>query len=1358
MDKFYLGIDIGTESVGMACTDERYNLLRAKGKDLWSVRLFDKANDSKSRRQKGTARRRLLRRKQRIDFLQEIFAPHLNDDLFFIRLNNSGFYEEDKNEKLKTRFSLFADEDYNDRTFYENYPTIFHLRNALIKGKKEDLRHYYLALHHIIKYRGHFLFEGESSDLISNISTLFDEYNICVDNLESGKNLFLDREKAKKFLENAKESKGLNDKKKFAYELFETQNASTKEVLGLLLGAKVNAVTIFGDEYSEKYKNEKISFKELTDEKFEELQFVFEEEHFSVLERARAIYNYIVFAKVLNGKSYISEAMVELYDKHAADLYLLKKFVKANYDKTVYNDIFRSLNEKANYVNYIGWSQTNGKVQKVKKINSVDEFYKFLKKTLTKKPVADVDTLNYILNEIDNGSFLPKIIDADNGVFPHQINGIELDAILKNLCENYPQFAQKGADGYSPAEKIKMIFLFKIPYYVGPLNTFCEEGKERNAWMVRKAEGKITPWNFEEKVNLEASNEKFIRKMTNKCTYLHGQDVLPKSSMYYQAFDTLNQINKLTIGGVPISVELKQEIFHNLYLCYKKVTVKNIENYLLSSGKCTVAELKNHPLGGFDVETGLKASMNSYVIFKSKFGDLVDEKPEIFERIILWHTLNTDKNLVEKAVLANYGQIEIIKENIKWIKGLTSFKDFGRLSKKLICELSGGIDYATGEIYTVINRLYYTNMNFNQILNYNDYSFVKAIDIENSGEEQNVDYDAVKDLYVSPLVRRGIWQALQMTDEFVHTVGQAPDKIFIEVTRHDETKERTVSRKNKIFELYNNFGADCADMESLLNELNGVTDSDLRKERLYLYFLQFGRCVYSGERIVLNQLSTNLYDVDHIMPRSIIKDDSIDNKVLVKREKNEEKKDRYPLPDGFTNQQRFWNVLHNKNGAMSDKKYSLLTRTKPLSDADFNVFLNRQLVVTNQTIKAVAELLKRKFSTEKTKIVYSKAGNVNDFKKKYGIVKCRETNDLHHARDAYLNIVVGNVYDTKFTSAYDYYYRKPNDFWREYNLEKMFDYPVKDVWTGSEDVARIKNIVKRTSMQVTRYSYVKKGSFFDETVLRKGDKGIAVPRKDCYPYNQTDKYGGYTTLNSAYFAIVSSKDKKGNVIKTIEAIPVLIDYKSRTDADAVYKYLLQKGLKEPEVIIPKLKMKTLVSVNGYKVWLAGITGSQILLHNAQQWFTDEKTDFYVKKIFELVENANNGKYVYLEDADGRIPLKGNRKGVTDYITKEKNLELYKKIIETLNLKKFQGLSSVTSFAEKLLDKQSTFEGLTAFNQIKVLCNIVRFMKCNPECANLELLNEGKGCGKILISKNITDVDFKIIHQSPCGLIERIQKV
>ena len=1286
----------------------------------------------------------------------------MEDETFFLRLNNSGFYLEDKDDKLKTIFSLFSDIDYVDVDFYKNYPTIFHLRKALIEGKKLDLRHYYLAIHHIIKYRGHFLFEGENMNNIRDIKKLFADFNMAVGELFLEEDISLPEDKAQQFRDLALMRKGLNDKKKEANAIFNATQPAKKEWLSLLLGGTVSPKKLFGQEFEEKYVNEKsFSFKGLVDENFDALSEVFDSEHFAVLKQARAIFNYIVFEKVLEGKSSISEAMVSLYEKHGRDLALLKKFVKDNYPQEIYYLIFRSTKEKANYANYIGYSKSRGIKKQVDKKCKVEEFYKFLKKTLTVKEIKDVDTLSYILSEIENSTFLPKILNADNGLFPHQINGMELDAILSNLCKNYPDFDIKDQDGYSLAEKIKSIFLFKIPYYIGPLNTAHENGGKGNAWMVRK-EGKtdkITPWTFNDIVDKSASNEKFIRRMTNKCTYLHNQDVLPKGSMYYQAFNTLSQINKLTINEISISVELKQELFKNVFLKNKKVSLKHIKEYLYLSGKCSQVELKELTIGGFDVQEALKANMNSYVLFKEKFGELVDEQPQIFEDIILWHTLNTDKSLVVDMILNKYSDVAIIKQNIKWIKGLTQFKEFGRLSKRLLCDLGGGVDHTTGELFTILNRLYHTNYNFNQLIFAEEYSFKQAIDDENSGKREEITYEDITELYVSPMVRRGIWQALTMTEEYVAAVGKVPDKIFIEVTRKDEEKKRTISRKNKLLELYKGLGADCKDIDKLLAELNreDMTDSRLRQERLYLYFLQLGRCAYTGQPIDLDQLSTELYDVDHIIPQALTKDDSLDNKVLVLREKNFAKQDDYPLKPGFTNQQGFWKILKTK-GLMSDIKYGRLTRVKPLTDDDFRNFINRQLVITNQTVKAVAELLKHKYEHQGTKIVYSKAVNVDDFKQKFDIIKCRETNDLHHARDAYLNIVVGNVYDTKFTSAYEYFYRKNDYALRQYKLDRIYEKPIDNAWKGKEDIARIKKITSKTSMRITRYSYCNHGEFYDQTIYKKGDSGISAPRKNCAPYNQTDKYGGYKSLNTAYFTIVLSKDKKGNLIKTIEAIPVLVEYQAKGEQKAILEYLVKKGLVEPKILIPKVKLKSLISVNGYKAWIAGMTGQHILLHNAQQWFTDSDIDLYVKQLAKLVEKDRLGRLSENEKLSENIPLISNRKNTTLYATKEKNLELYNSIIATLNKNAYQGLSGVKSFAAKIKDKKNKFIEITTFEQAKVILQIVRFMKCNAENADLALLDDGASCGKLLINKNITNINFALIHQSPCGLTERIQKV
>lgn len=1358
MKKFYLGMDIGTDSVGMACTDENYNLLRAKGKDLWAVRLFDEAHDASERRMKRSSRRRLARRKQRIDFLQEIFYPFMEDKLFFLRLDNSGFYEEDKDVRLNTSFSLFADIDYSDREFYKEYPTIFHLRKALIDGKtKKDLRLYYLALHHIIKYRGHFLYEGESVSAVRDISKLFMDFNVIAGDVYAEDPINLSLEKAQGFCDIALSNKGVNDKKKAAVQLFgfTKQTEADKEWVDLLLGAKVKVAKLLKGEVSDENQKATISFKEVNDEKFEEYRDIFGD-FFSLLEQARAIYSYILFENILSGNDNISSAMVGIYDKHKQDLTTLKAFVKKNYSREVYDKIFRSTTEKANYVNYIG-SNKSGKEKIFVKKCKTEDFYKFLKKTLEDNSANIAEYFNVISQDIEKEKFLPKILNADNGVFPHQINGEELQQILKNLCCDYPQFAEKDSDGFTPAEKIWKIFTFKIPYYVGPLND-AHKHCGGNSWIVKKGTGRITPWNFDQMVDRAKSNEAFIERMTNKCTYLYDKNVLPKCSMYYQAYDTLTQINKLKINGQPISVGQKQALFTDLFLKSKKVGIKNIKNYFIRKGACTKDEAQNMSItGAFDVD--VKASMSSYVILKGILGDLVDTNPEMCEKIIFWHTLNPDKSMVEECILKEYGHIPVVVEKIKILKGITSFKDFGRFSKELLCEIPGGVNCETGEIYTILERLYNTNDNLNELLAKKEYSFQSAIDDTKAQASQDVDYQDVAELYVSPMVRRGVWQAMLMTDEYVNAVGRAPDKIFIEVTRGDGKKERTQSRKNKLLDLYKGLKDDVEDLAELCRELNGKSDMQLRQERLYLYFLQLGKCAYSGERIDLEQLPTNMYDVDHIVPRSMTKDDSIDNKVLVLRKMNEEKGAEYPLNDKLRKQQREWRFLKDK-GLMSEKKYSLLTRVNPMGEEDFNEFVNRQLVVTNQTAKAVAELLARKYGPCGTKIVYSKAGHVNDFKQQYDIVKCRETNDLHHARDAYLNIAVGNVYDTNFTCARDYFYKHGDDGWREYNLKNLFNKPTKGAWLGKEDVVKVKSVLQKCSMQVTRYSYINKGEFYKQTICNKDDEGVAVPRKNFYPYTQTEKYGGYKSLSTAYFTIVQSKDKKGNLIKTIEAIPVLVDYNCHGDEKKLLDYLVSKGLNTPKLLVKKLKLDALISINGYRAWIAGKNSdAQIKCNNAQQWITDSQTDLYVKSLVKLVQYERENRLSDKDKMADHFDVSTNRKGeVGVCINAENNIKLYRGIIDKLSSKAYKGLSCVENFKNKISDKKCEFEQLIVFEQAKVLLQIVAFMKCNAVCADLSLLGEGKWLGRFIVSNNITNVDFAIIHQSPCGLVTRIQKV
>lgn len=1333
MEKIYVGLDVGTNSVGIACTNENYQLIRARGKDCWAVRLFDTAESAEKRRAQRTARRRLQRRKYRINQLQALFAPFMDDKLFFLRLNNSQYFADDKASELGGDLNvLFADKNFTDKDFYLRYPTIFHLRKQLQTEPCNDLRLYYLALHHIIKYRGHFLFEGGISD-VRDAGKLFDTLNVACENVFADDAPYFDTQKAEKAKEILIAGKGgLNQTAKDLFALFGGGDVQ-KEIVNGICGKKLSPQKLYGNKYTDE---KTFSFREVSDDKFEAMQATFDDD-FQLLQAMRGIYNFVAFEKIFQGHENVSSAMIAVHEKHASDLKLLKNIIRT-YAPEQYNNMFRSSKVENNYVHYVGSTIKNSQRTRVKTCQ-YDQFATYVKKLLNDN--VPKEACEDIIAKLDAKTFLPKILHSDNGLIAHQFNEAELVRIVDNMVVAFPETAEMAA-------KIRPLFLFKIPYYVGPLSG-------DRAWLVRNSDEKITPWNFNEVVDLAASNEKFMRNMTNKCSYLHGEDVLPKCSITYQCFNVLNQLNKLRINEMPLSVELKQKIFTQLFLAKPKVSDKMIVDLLVREGLVSDERRSDVKISGKNEE--LKASMSSLLQLRKILGNFVIEDWKkgtgICENIILWHTLNTDKTVVEKLIEKHYGTNEAIAPHIKQLKGLT-FKDFGRLSKKLLTDTLG-TDRRTGEVCSIMDLLWNTNKNFNEIIFDTTYDFLSLIDKENDGETKEVTYADVENLYVSPAVRRGIWQSLQMIDEYVNALGKNPDKIFVEVTREDRhEKVQYAPRKKQLLEKYENVPG----IDNLVAELqkDEYTDARLRQDRLYLYFRQLGRCMYTGKEIDLDDLlhgNGAMYNIDHIKPYSVFQDDSLDNKVLVLRTKNEEKGNIYPLPEGFTNQQDNWKKLHTYK-LISDKTYNYLMRREPLSSEEKQEFVNRQKTVTDQTAKAVIELLKRKYP--KTQLVYSKASNVNYFKQKFDLHKCRETNNLHHARDAYLNVVVGNVFSTLLASPATWF----DNEWHVSN-RKLFEKPVANAW-AEDSIKTVKKVFERHTMCVTRYATTNKSQFYDETVYS-GDSSITAPRKGKGPLANTDRYGGYKTQKTAYLTIVEWQGKKGKV-RTIEAVPVLVDYQSKNDPDRLLKYFHDDiGLADAKILVPKIKTKQLLCYNGSYVYVAGITGNQILLHNATELFLDKqtgwndnRTDWYVKHLGKLMKMSERADF---DKGEERYEMVKNSMGeVRLVIDRKQNVELYSALLDKFATKRFEGVPSFTSFAQNLQDRKSTFESLSVLQQASVLLQIFKFFKCDYQTADLSLIGGSGLSGKLRVNKNITDADVRLIHQSPCGLTVREQKI
>ena len=1369
---WYLGLDIGTASVGWAATDNEYKIIRKNKKRLWGVRLFEEATTAEERRGYRSSRRRLARRKWRLNLLEELFTQEIVkiDANFFLRLKESQYHYEDKTHQVP--YAIFNDKDYTDKDYYKEYPTIYHLRTKLMTEENPDIRKVFLAIHHILKNRGHFLLQGQSfkegnlNNLIKELLNL-DILHISIEITEENIN---------KITEIALEKKTLTDKVNDLKKLYPKEK-QLLEAFRLIFGGKTSLDKLFAiDEYKELDASVKsVSFKEKI---YEEVRHDYEQvlsNYIELLDLAKLVYDSIILSDIKKEGKTLSESKVELYHKHREDLTKLKTLVKndskLSEDKKVelYSAIFKEDKDKGtNYVNYIRKSEEG-------KGCNYEDFKKFLVKELAK--LEESSAKEEILRDLELELFLPLQRTKDNSVVPYQIHKEELVKILDNAAKYHKFLNEKDDSGYSIIEKVIQLLEFRIPYYVGPLNSSKKAKVDGFAWSVRNKgyeNTPVTPWNYEKVIDESASAEKFITNLTNKCTYLKGEDVLPKSSLLYSEFALLNELNALKYDGNRISLEARNVIIEKLFKEQgKKVTKTSIKNLLKAEGYID----GKGEITGIDIT--VKNDLKSYRDFKKILGDKFNT--EHVENIILWITLyGESRKLIKAKIEAVYGDI-YSKEEIAKMSRLV-YKDWGRFSRKLLTELVSKKLYneETGECLNIIGAMRQNNILFMELLaDRFDYS-QQIIDYnkELQKEVTEITPEILDDLYVSPSVKRSIWQTVRIVEELKKIIGCAPAKIFVETTRSNQEKKKpTDSRKKQLELFYKAVKKDVKDLEKEIGSLNFdklnerlslVEPSKLKAKKLYLYYTQLGRCMYSGETIDITQLNTTAYDIDHIYPQSKVKDDSFTNTVLVKREYNAAKTDRYPLGSDIQtpSNRRFWKFLKEK-GLITDEKYNRLVRTEEFSDEELTGFIARQLVETSQSVKAVAGILRE--LNPKTLICYSKAENVSSFRQNFGkikegnrksdnteqLIKVREINDYHHAKDAYLNVVVGNVYDTKFTRNVFNFIKEKKDG-RKYSLNNVFYENASNsnnvAWELNKTVHQVEKVMNNNNILVTRRISEQKGGLFDATVYKakvaaKAKEGVYYPLKTSDPVvNDVTKYGGFTKVKIAYYSIFEYTlvNKKGEEkITRIIPIPIYVSQNIKDDSTLLEFGKTQINIKSGEEVkdfklkYRKLCIGDLVKINNFFNFIGGKTNDSFVYDGAVQVTLDTESERYIKTLSKY----QNWKK---ENKDGEL---------WESITKEKNTELYNLLVEKMNSgifikkkpNKFNELNS-----EEI---RNNFSSISLEEQAKVLLEVLNLLTNKKSIFDLKSINITAARGKI--SFNLSNLSqFSIIEQSVAGFYEK----
>ena len=261
-------------------------------------------------------------------------------------------------------------------------------------------------------------------------------------------------------------------------------------------------------------------------------------------------------------------------------------------------------------------------------------------------------------------------------------------------------------------------------------------------------------------------------------------------------------------------------------------------------------------------------------------------------------------------------------------------------------------------------------------------------------------YDAIGGV-TSPVVKRALSQTVKVIDAVIRQYG-SPYAINIELARdmsmtkdeRDKMKKENDARAAKNEAIRENI----AKLNAMPNSTNVL--------KYKLYEEQDHKCAYSMETLDINHLfEDGYYEIDHIIPYSRSFDDSFNNKVLVLKRENQNKRNSTPVEyferigRDYDEVLAFWKAVYQKRNR---KKLEFLQK-KEINESEWK---NRALNDTRYASRMLANLIKDYLLfDEKSKDKYGRVetvkGAITSYLRRFwGVQKIREDGDKHHAVDA----------------------------------------------------------------------------------------------------------------------------------------------------------------------------------------------------------------------------------------------------------------------------------------------------------------------------------------------------------------------
>ena len=410
--------------------------------------------------------------------------------------------------------------------------------------------------------------------------------------------------------------------------------------------------------------------------------------------------------------------------------------------------------------------------------------------------------------------------------------------------------------------------------------------------------------------------------------------------------------------------------------------------------------------------------------------------------------------------------------------------------------------------------------------------------------------------------------------------------------------------------------------QELGKELEHIAADDpkrLNGKHLYLYFMQNGRDAYSGEPIDINDvINGTKYDTDHIIPQSLMKDDSLDNLVLVKKEVNQHRSNQYPIPAEIRNNQNvtsLWKRL-KKAKMMSEKKYNNLVRGTQLTDSELSDFVAAQINVVNRSNIVIRDVLSILYPN--TKLIFSKAKYPSQIRKELQIPKLRDLNDTHHAVDAYLNIVTGVELTNKFGDMRLIKARENGNQEFSLNMENYISRLICSKDGTPTELGQLidKNSRRHDFLLTYRFDY-NDNSFYDQTIYNKNETSL-IPLHDNM---DVSRYGGYSSMSVEFNCIATINGKKTK--RYLLGVPHLLMEKYRAGKDINDDLIALVPHKEGESVSVDLSQMMPLAVtikkNGVLYTCKSSNKDQVKLDPISPIFMERSDETYLNNMMKYKE-------------------------------------------------------------------------------------------------------------------------------------------